>query len=108
VTAVLDLTVTLGNIIEIGVIIAGGIAVLLKTSTNVSLLNAGLIAVKDDMVRMQTEIKEMAAVITQLSVQTVRMDALSERIAMLDRRYEELRRGNGWVTGRHTLDGEYP
>lgn len=52
-----------------------------------------------------TELKEVAksltVIITQQAVATVRMDSQGERLNILDKRIEDLRRGEGIITQAH-------
>lgn len=58
--------------------------------------------------QMSEELKGLAVVITTQAVQTNRLDNMDVHIASLDRRVEDLRRGNGYVRGsRSGIDGEY-
>ena len=65
--------------------------------------------VKIEMHLMQEQLKKLADVVTQLAVQTVRVDNLGQHVTMLQRTVEDLRRGAGWVStpARSNLDGEY-
>lgn len=61
----------------------GGIAMAVTVRNNV-------IALQKDVAKLTTDIGKLNEVVTQLAVQ-------SERIDMLDRRYEELRHGEGFT-----------
>lgn len=58
----------------------------------------------ETMQREITELKEvaksLAVIITQQAVQSVRMDTQGERLNILDKRLEDLRRGEGLITHR--------
>lgn len=63
---------------------------------------------------MQKEIKELkeitkaiAAVVTAQAVHTTRLDNQGERLNILDKRVEGLRRGHGFIRGHKGIDGEY-
>lgn len=64
---------------------------------------------KTEMHNMQEQLKKLSEIITQMAVQTVRVDNLGQLVTMLQRNVEDMRRGTGWVTtpARKTLDGEY-
>lgn len=91
----IDYTITLGNIIEIGSIVGGGILVLITLKSDVKSL-------KRDFAGMQEEIKKLGEVLIKLAV-------AETRIANVESDIRELRRGHGWVTAqsRETVDGEY-
>lgn len=63
---------------------------------------------EEEVREMKTELKELAKVIIQQAVQTKEIENLREQLTMTQRNVEDLRRGNGFVRGRHGIDGEYP
>jgi hypothetical protein len=64
---------------------------------------------ESDIVSMQGQLLKLAEVITQLAVQTTRLDNLSTQFTLLQRNVEDLRRGANWVKqpARTSVDGEY-
>jgi hypothetical protein len=62
---------------------------------------------QQDMNDMKQELKKLAEVIIQQAVQTTQLNNLASQVTSIERRVEELRHGNGWVTGRAGIDGEY-
>lgn len=63
---------------------------------------------------MQKEIKELkdiakslASFVTTQAVQSTRLDNQGERLNILDKRVEDLRRGHGYIRGHKGIDGEY-
>ncbi len=65
-------------------------------------------ALKEEMRNMQQEVKKLAEVVTIQAVQTARLDHLFSQVASIERRVEDLRRGNGYIQNRNSVDGEYP
>lgn len=62
----------------------------------------------ESIITMQREIKELkevakslAIIITNQAVQTVRQDSQGERLNILDRRIEDLRKGEGYIVTQH-------
>ena len=53
-------------------------------------------------------LKKLAEVITNQAVHTNRLDNQGAQIAVLQKELSDLRRGEGWITGRRGIDGEYP
>lgn len=58
----------------------------------------------ESIITMQREIRELkevakslAVIITQQAVQTVRLDSQGERLNIMDKRVEDLRRGDGFI-----------
>jgi putative Mn2+ efflux pump MntP len=92
----LDLTITIGNIIEIASIIGGGLLVLVSLKNTVSNL-------KNDMTDMKEEIKKVGQVLVTLAVTTTRLDNAEQDI-------RELKHGRGFITPRSDggINGEYP
>jgi hypothetical protein len=64
-------------------------------------------ALKSELIEMQLELKKLAEVITTQAVQTTRIDNLYTQVTMLQQTIEALRRGNGFITERHSVEGEY-
>ncbi len=52
---------------------------------------------RDDMGDMREELKKLSEVITVQAVQTTRIDNITSLVASLERRVEDLRRGNGYI-----------
>lgn len=92
----IDLTITIGNIIEIGSIIGGGLLVLVTLRNTVSNL-------KNDMTDMKEEIKKVGQVLVTLAVTTTRLDNVEQDI-------RELKHGRGFIQPRSDggINGEYP
>lgn len=89
----IEQTITIGNIIEIIAICAGGLTVFITLRNTVA-------NIKDDVVAMQTEIKKLAEVITKMAVTDLRLTNLEQDV-------RELRHGRGFVRGPGGVDGEY-
>jgi hypothetical protein len=62
---------------------------------------------KEQMKGMQDELKKLAEVIVQQAVQTTRIDAISTQLATVQKEVSDLRRGDGFIRGRHGIDKEY-
>jgi len=57
---------------------------------------------------LKDDMKQLAEVVTKIAVTNERLDNISTRITMQDKRIEELSRGVGWkIQERHTVNGEY-
>lgn len=57
---------------------------------------------------LKEDIKALNKVITEVAVQTQRLDQMAERMNRQDRMIDELRHGQGWVKGLKGIDREYP
>lgn len=64
--------------------------------------------------RMQEEIREMkevakamSKVVTNMAVQNTRLDTAAERLNTMDKKIEDLRRGDGYIRGPKGIDRLY-
>ncbi len=90
---VIDYTITLGNMVEIGSIVVGGLYALATIKSNVGIL-------KTEVGEMQVEIKKISDVLINQADQ-------NRRIIHLEEDVRELRHGRGFVQGDRGIDGEY-
>lgn len=88
-SVMIEQTITIGNIIEIVSILAGGLTVFVTLKNTVA-------HIKDDVNGMQFELKKLADVVTRMAVTDVRLTNLEQDI-------RELRHGHGFVQ----IDREY-
>jgi hypothetical protein len=91
---VIDYTITVGNMVEIGSIVIGGLYALATIKSNVGML-------KTEVGSMQTEIKKISEVLINQADQ-------NRRIIHLEEDLRELRHGHGFVQGERGIDREYP
>lgn len=82
----IEQTITVGNIIEIVSILAGGLVVFATLRNTVANM-------QQDMKAMQEEIKKLAEVVTQMAVTNVRLTNLEQDI-------REMRHGQGFIVER--------
>lgn len=96
-------TITLGNIIEIGSIIAGGLAVLITLKNNVAVL-------KSDVAGMQKEIQKIGEILVKMADLRGEIGELRVRVTAAEKDIRELRHGEGFIRGNfnRSIDGEYP
>jgi len=93
----------IGIAVQTAIFLLGGFGMVLRNDwSNKSL--------KSEVSGIQKELKKLSDVITEQAVQTTRIDNLNTQVSSIERRVEDLRRGNGYVQarGRSTVDGEYP
>lgn len=81
--------------------LGGGYGMVLRNDWSTQALN-------EKMDKMELQLQKLADVITMQAVQTTRLDNMSSQLASVERRVEDLRRGNGFVRGRGGIDGEHP
>jgi hypothetical protein len=77
-----DATVTLGNVIEIGTIISGGLWFLVKMSTSVKIL-------EEEVLLLQKEITKLSDVLTQLAIADTRLNNLEQDVREIRVRLSE-------------------
>ena len=92
----IEQTITIGNIIEISVILIGGFATLITLRNTVSNL-------QNDMIDMKAEIKKVGEVLVKMAVTQSRLDSVEQDI-------RDLKHGRGFVHPRSDggINGEYP
>ncbi len=92
----IDYSITVGNIIEIGTIIGGGLLALVTLRATVNNL-------KEDMTDMKTEIKKVGEVLVKMAVTQTRLDNVEQDI-------RDMKHGRGFIQPRSDggINGEYP
>ena len=97
-------TITIiGIVIQTSLFMLGGYSLVVRHDESTKYL-------KTEMHGMQQQLQKLSEVITQMAVQTIRVDNLNNQVTMLQKTVEELRRGTGWIGkgSRTSVDGEYP
>lgn len=89
---ILESTITIGNIIEIGVIAVTGLAALVSLRNTVTNMKA-------DLTDMKSEIKKVGDVLIKMAV-------TDQRLTNAEHDIRELRHGHGFV--QRDINGEYP
>ncbi|SRR5258708_11174043 len=97
---IIDYTISIGNIIEIGSIIGGGFAVFLTLKNNVATL-------KDDVIAMQAEIKTLGEVLIGMARFDEKLSNLDKRVTVHDHKIDDLQHGEGFIRGGRGVDREY-
>lgn len=96
----IEQTITIGNIVEIGSIICGGVmvfATLKSTVANIRVEVAG----------MQTEIKKLGDILIAQADMRGEMKVLETRLLSAEQDIRELRHGEGFVKGSRGIEREY-
>lgn len=96
----MDLDIVL-KIFEIASILGGGVIFMVYIGRSFEATNQMVNSLKDvvlaqglELKELRAEMKQFAAVLTQVAVQKERIDTISQRILVLDSRLDELRRAN--------------
>ena len=87
-----DPTITIGNIIEIGTIMIGGIVAFI-------LLRQTVVQLRAEVGELKTDVKSLNKVVVELAVTDRRLMSLEEDL-------RELRHGRGFIRG--AIEGEWP
>lgn len=95
----IDFTVTMGNIIEIGVIAGGGLVAIVTVKNSVSNLGKDLHHMRSDFDDMKKEIEKVGEVLIKMAV-------TDQRLLNAETDIRELRHGEGFV--RDSIEREYP
>ncbi len=103
---------TYATFISIGVqtviFLGGGYRMMIRTNAANEVRNEQL---KTEVAGMKEELKTLAQVITTQAVQTTRLDNLTGILASVEKRVEDLRRGEGYLERREgrgrIIDREY-
>lgn len=103
VSMILDATITIGNIIEIGTIAVGGIIAIVQVKASVSSLKKE-IAIELDF--MKSDFTEMKAEIKRFSDVLIKMAVTDQRLLGVEQDIRELKHGKGFV--QREVNGEYP
>lgn len=91
---IIDATITIGNILEVSVIAAGGLI------TIVTLKNR-ILGITDDIVDMKQELKKVGEVLIKMAI-------TDQRVTNLEKDVRDLRRGDGFIHGPVGIEREYP
>ena len=108
-----DLTITLGTIIETGVLGAGGVAAIVTLRNTVATLKGEMATSKEETKEqfngIQSELKKMGEILIGMARFDERLANLDKRVTAQGRQIDELRRGEGFIRGQHrtSVDGEY-
>lgn len=96
----IEQTITIGNIIEIVVIGAGGISVFVTMRNTVT-------NIRTEVSGMQKEIKKLGEILITQADMRGEMRVLETRITASEQDIRELRHGDGFVKGSRGIDREY-
>lgn len=93
----IDLTITVGNIIEISTIAIGGIYAFVNVKNSVANF-------ANDLTRMQIDFTDMKVEIRKVSDVLIRMAVADTRLTGLEQDIREMKHGKGFV---QDINGEY-
>lgn len=97
-----------GDILTIVGMLAMAASFVYRRGRGESTLESTVLAAMEQIEGMKRQLEGLAEVVTAQAVQNNRIDNLAEQVSSIDRRVEDMRRGNGYIRGRTALDGEYP
>lgn len=85
-----DFTITLGNVIETGVLLVGGLTYVLRTGGDIRVMKNDMRYLNEQVKVLNTAFSGLSSVLTKLAVQEERLSALQSQI-------NDLRYGRGYV-----------
>lgn len=98
-----DWTINVGNVmVFMGVICTGFLYAFRSGKFAESIKD-----MKEDITDLKEITKELAKLLTTVAVHNNQMESASDRINLMDRKIEDLRKGDGFIRGRTGIDGEY-
>jgi hypothetical protein len=109
---VIDFTWNIGVIVQIAVLIVGGIVTLAVLKNTVATIKTEVSAMKTENDKrfdgIQSELKKMGEILIGMARFDERLSSLDSRVTTHGRKLDDLSRGRGFIRGdRATLDGEY-
>lgn len=87
---IIDATITIGNMIEIATIAAGGLIAIVTVKNSVNNLKSDLHNMKSDFTDMKSEIKQVGKVLVELAI-------AGQRLTNVEQDVRELKHGRGFV-----------
>jgi predicted nucleic acid-binding Zn-ribbon protein len=87
----IDYSISIGNIIEIGSIVGGGLLVLITLRSDVSSLKDGAKVLKEDLDAMQAEIKKLGDILVNLADIRGEIRVHDTRITAIEQDIREMR-----------------
>jgi hypothetical protein len=105
---IIDWTISIGNMVEIGAIIGGGLMVVWTLKADVNSLKSGAETLKLDFGAMQAEIKKLGDILINLADMRGEIRVLDTRLTMAEQDIREIKHGDGFVKGPRGVDREYP
>jgi hypothetical protein len=92
--ATLDLVLKIGNLV---IMLGGGGMIVWRMSRMATRFELIGDAQAKEITEIKNEVTAMRVLMTAVAVQKERLDSQGERLNLLDRRYEELRHGEGFI-----------
>lgn len=109
---VIDFTWNIGVIVQIAVLIGGGITTLAVLKHTVATIKREMEATKKENDKrfdgIQAELRKMGDILIGMARFDERISSLDTRVTTHGRKLDDLSRGRGFIRGdRPTIDGEY-
>jgi hypothetical protein len=115
----IDWNISLGNILTIATMIMGIVLFVLRNVGDTRVKEAQAVTLREDVILIKADLKSLNKIVTEIAVQNSRLDnqgermnsydkrvdSLEERMLFLQRDYNLLRSGRGWI--QSDIDGEY-
>lgn len=104
-----DWTVKFGDILVVlGLLVTSG-SFLFRKGGDLQKLQMAVKTALEEIGQLKQEVSKIGHILTQVAVQNERLDNIGQRMNMMDRRTDELRRGQGFIQSPRSsgVDGEY-
>jgi hypothetical protein len=111
---VIDFTWNIGAIVQIAVLIGGGIMTLAILKNTVATIKTDIVATKVENDKrfdsIQSELKTIGEILVSMARFDEKLSSLDQRVTSHGRRIDELSHGDGFVRGKfnRSVDAEYP
>jgi hypothetical protein len=79
-----------GIIVQTFLFMIGGYALIIRNDESRKILTSQINDIQD-------ELRALAKVTTQIAVQSIRLDNMAQQVNLLDKRVDDLRRGEGFI-----------
>lgn len=102
----IDPTITVGNIIEIMSILAGGLLVVFRMGGDIRLIKVDLTNLKTQVGTLTAAFDKLGTILTKVAVQDTRIGGLEEDKRRLEARLDDFAHGRGFIHSE--IKGEWP
>jgi hypothetical protein len=107
----IDFTWNIGAIVQIGVLVLGGVATLVTLKNTVAAIKTDIVATKLETDKrfdnIQSELRKIGEILISIARFDEKLASLDARVTTHGRKLDDLSRGDGYVKGPRGVDREY-
>jgi hypothetical protein len=96
--AMIDPTVSVGNLLQMIVIVVGGLSVFFALRADVRVMRHDMNNLKERQESLSEAFKQLGDILRQVAVQDERLVEQSRRIGAVEKTIDELRHGKGFIS----------